>query len=75
MTSGPDPVGECFAPPRIVYHGKPKGKAVRLGDLNDLPHLDLACYVPTFDIAFSDFSPEADEDVQGNAQGLRRHNK
>ena len=29
-----------------VYHGKPKGKAVHLVDLIDLPHPDLAGYVP-----------------------------
>ncbi|TVR02955.1 MAG: hypothetical protein EA399_00170 [Desulfovibrionales bacterium] len=52
--------------PIIVYHGKPKGKAVRLVDLIDLPHPDLACYVPTFDTAFYDFSPEADEAIKGD---------
>ncbi|TVR01684.1 MAG: Rpn family recombination-promoting nuclease/putative transposase [Desulfovibrionales bacterium] len=52
--------------PIIVYHGKPKGKAVRLADLIDLPHPDLACYVPTFDTAFYDFSPGADEEIKGD---------
>jgi predicted transposase YdaD len=52
--------------PIIVYHGKPKGKAIRLVDLIDLPHPDLACYVPTFDTAFYDFSPEADETIKGD---------
>ncbi len=52
--------------PIIVYHGKPKGKAIRLVDLIDLPHPDLACYVPTFDTAFYDFSPEADEAIKGD---------
>ncbi len=52
--------------PIIVYHGKPKGKAIRLVDLIDLPHPDLACYVPTFDTAFYDFSPAADEAIKGN---------
>ena len=52
--------------PIIVYHGKPKGKAIRLVDLIDLPHPDLACYVPTFDTAFYDFSPAADEAIKGD---------
>ena len=52
--------------PIIVYHGTPKGKAVRLVDLIDLPHPDLACYVPTFDTAFYDFSPAADEAIKGD---------
>ncbi len=52
--------------PIIVYHGKPKGKAIRLVDLIDLPHPDLACYVPTFDTAFYDFSPTAEEAIKGD---------
>ncbi|SDB08014.1 conserved hypothetical protein (putative transposase or invertase) [Desulfonatronum thiosulfatophilum] len=52
--------------PVIVYHGKPKGKTIRLVDLIDLPHPDLACYVPTFDTAFYDFSPAADESIKGD---------
>jgi predicted transposase/invertase (TIGR01784 family) len=51
--------------PIVVYHGKPKGKALRLVDLIDLPDVSLAAYVPDFDLAFYDFSPETDAAIKG----------
>lgn len=51
--------------PIVVYHGKPKGQAIRLVDLVGLPDPDLAAYVPNFDMAFYDFSPDADEAIKG----------
>jgi predicted transposase/invertase (TIGR01784 family) len=51
--------------PIVVYHGKPKGKAVRLMELIDLPDLCLAAYVPDFDLAFYDFSPDSDAAIKG----------
>ncbi len=51
--------------PIVVYHGKPKGRAVRLVDLIDLPDSSLSAYVPDFDLAFYDFSPETDEAIKG----------
>jgi hypothetical protein len=51
--------------PIIVYHGKPKGQAVRLSDLVDIPDPELSAYVPDFDLAFYDFSPETDEVIKG----------
>ena len=51
--------------PIVVYHGKPKGQAVRLSELVDSPDPDLSAYVPNFDLAFYDFSPETDETIKG----------
>ncbi len=51
--------------PIVVYHGKPKGQAVRLMELIDLPDPSLAAYVPDFDQAFYDFSPDTDEAIKG----------
>ena len=51
--------------PIVIYHGKPKGKAVRLMDLIDLPDPCLAAYVPDFDLAFYDFSPDTDAAIKG----------
>ncbi|WP_051434566.1 Rpn family recombination-promoting nuclease/putative transposase [Desulfonatronum lacustre] len=51
--------------PIVVYHGKPKGQAVRLSDLVDIPDPELSAYVPNFDLAFYDFSPETDEAIKG----------
>ncbi len=51
--------------PIVVYHGKPKGKAIRIVDLIDLPDQELAAYVPDFDMAFYDFSPKAEEAIKG----------
>ena len=51
--------------PIVVYHGKPKGKAVRLLDLIDLPDVSLAAYVPDFDLAFYDFSPHTEQTIKG----------
>ena len=51
--------------PIVVYHGKPKGKAVRLAELIDLPDPCLTAYVPDFDLTFYDFSPETDAAIKG----------
>jgi predicted transposase/invertase (TIGR01784 family) len=51
--------------PIVVYHGKPKGQAIRLADLIDMPSPVLAAYVPDFDPAFYDFSPATDEIIKG----------
>ena len=51
--------------PIVVYHGKPKGQSVRLMELIDLPDPSLAAYVPDFDQAFFDFSPDTDEAIKG----------
>ena len=51
--------------PIVVYHGKPKGQSVRLMELIDLPDPSLAAYVPDFDQAFYDFSPETDAAIKG----------
>jgi len=51
--------------PIVVYHGKPKGQAIRLADLIDMPSPDLVAYVPDFDLAFYDFSPATDEIIKG----------
>ena len=51
--------------PIVVYHGKPKGQSVRLMELIDLPDPSLAAYVPDFDLAFYDFSPDTDEAIKG----------
>ncbi|NCB00494.1 MAG: Rpn family recombination-promoting nuclease/putative transposase, partial [Clostridia bacterium] len=51
--------------PIVVYHGKPKGRAVRLMELIDLPDPCLAAYIPDFDLAFYDFSPDTDEAIKG----------
>lgn len=51
--------------PIVVYHGKPRGQAIPLSELVDLPAPDLAAYVPDFDLAFFDFSPAADEAIKG----------
>jgi predicted transposase/invertase (TIGR01784 family) len=51
--------------PIIVYHGKPKGQAVRLSELVDIPDTELSAYVPDFDLAFYDFSPKTDEAIKG----------
>ena len=51
--------------PIIVYHGKPKGQAIRLSDLVDIPDPELSAYVPDFDLAFYDFSPDTDEAIKG----------
>ncbi|WP_051822757.1 Rpn family recombination-promoting nuclease/putative transposase [Desulfonatronum thiodismutans] len=51
--------------PIVIYHGKPKGKAIRLSELVDIPDPELSAYVPGFDLAFYDFSPETDEIIKG----------
>jgi predicted transposase/invertase (TIGR01784 family) len=51
--------------PIVVYHGKPKGQAVRLCELVDTPDPELSAYVPNFDLAFYDFSPATDEAIKG----------
>ncbi|NCD35496.1 MAG: Rpn family recombination-promoting nuclease/putative transposase [Spartobacteria bacterium] len=51
--------------PIVVYHGKPKGQSVRLMELIDLPDPGLAAYIPDFDLAFYDFSPETDAAIKG----------
>lgn len=51
--------------PIVVYHGKPKGKAVRLLELIELPNPCLAAYVPDFDLSFYDFSPDTDAAIKG----------
>ena len=51
--------------PIVVYHGKPKGQAVRLCDLVNIPDPELSAFVPDFDLAFFDFSPKTDEAIKG----------
>ncbi|TVQ95340.1 MAG: Rpn family recombination-promoting nuclease/putative transposase [Desulfovibrionales bacterium] len=51
--------------PIVVYHGKPKGQAIRLTELVDIPDPEFSAYVPNFDLAFYDFSPETDETIKG----------
>ena len=51
--------------PIVVYHGKPRGRAVRLAELIDLPDPGLSLYVPDFALAFYDFSPDTDEAIKG----------
>jgi predicted transposase/invertase (TIGR01784 family) len=61
--------GCTFLPPIIpivVYHGRHRREAVRLLDLVHLPAPELNSYVPDFEQAFYDFSPESDEDIKGS---------
>ena len=51
--------------PIVVYHGLPKGQAVRLPELVDIPVAELSAFVPNFELAFYDFSPETDEVIKG----------
>jgi len=51
--------------PIVVYHGRTRRQAVRLLDLMDLPDSDLGRYVPDFDQAFYDFSPDSEEEIKG----------
>lgn len=51
--------------PVVVYHGRAKGKAVRLADLIHIPDVLLRGYVPDFDMNFCDFSPRANEAIKG----------
>lgn len=51
--------------PIVIYHGKPRGRAILLIDLIDLPSPNLAAYVPNFALAFYDFSPRTDNAIKG----------
>jgi len=52
--------------PIVVYHGRRRRPIVRLADLVDLPDAGLKGYLPDFDQAFYDFSPDSDEEIKGN---------
>jgi predicted transposase/invertase (TIGR01784 family) len=52
--------------PIVVYHGRHRRQGVRLSSLVELPDVELKGYVPDFDQAFFDFSPDSDEDIKGN---------
>ena len=52
--------------PIIVYHGRNRRLGVRLSSLVELPDEELKGYVPDFDQAFYDFSPDSDVDIKGN---------
>ena len=52
--------------PIVVYHGRRRRQGVRLSDLVDLPDAEMKCYVPDFEQAFYDFSPDSDEEIKGN---------
>jgi len=52
--------------PIVVYHGKKRREPVRISDLMGLPDPELGRYVPDFELAFYDFSPESDEEIKGN---------
>ena len=52
--------------PIVVYHGRSRRQGVRLSDLVELPNAELIGYVPDFEQAFYDFSPDSDEDIKGN---------
>lgn len=49
----------------VVYHGRTRRQAVGLLELMDLPDSDLGRYVPDFDQAFYDFSPDSEEEIKG----------
>lgn len=52
--------------PIVVYHGKSRRRGLRLSDLVELPDAELKVYVPDFEQAFYDFSPDSDEEIKGN---------
>lgn len=52
--------------PIVVYHGKTRQKAVRLGELVDVPERCLNAYIPDFDLALHDFSPGSEEQIKGS---------
>jgi predicted transposase/invertase (TIGR01784 family) len=52
--------------PIVVYHGRSRRQDVRLSSLVELPDKELKGYVPDFDQAFYDFSPDSDEEIKGN---------
>jgi len=54
--------------PVVVYHGKTRRNAIRMADLVAAPDARCAAFVPDFDIAFQDFSPEADTEIKGTIE-------
>jgi hypothetical protein len=54
--------------PIVVYHGKTRQKAIRLKELVAAPDRECGAFIPDFDIALHDFSPQAKTAIKGSTE-------
>ena len=51
--------------PVVVYHGLQKRTSLHISELVDLPDPELKTYLPDFEMAFYDFSPDSEQEIKG----------